>query len=66
MRFGPLQAQQLTPPPGPPCAQAEASAARYAAGAALSVFDGVPYAVKDGVDVYAHKTGSGTTFLGDM
>jgi Asp-tRNA(Asn)/Glu-tRNA(Gln) amidotransferase A subunit family amidase len=46
--------------------QAAASTARYAAGRPLSVLDGVPYAVKDAIDAYAFKTGSGTTFLGDM
>ncbi|KAI8469633.1 MAG: amidase signature domain-containing protein [Monoraphidium minutum] len=47
-------------------AQAEASSARFAAGAPLSVLDGVPYATKDCVDTYAHTSGSGTAFLGDM
>ncbi|KIZ06891.1 hypothetical protein MNEG_1064 [Monoraphidium neglectum] len=47
-------------------AQAAASAARYAAGAPLSVLDGVPFAVKDAVDAFPLRTGHGTSFLGDM
>jgi aspartyl-tRNA(Asn)/glutamyl-tRNA(Gln) amidotransferase subunit A len=47
-------------------AQAAAADARYAAGAPLGPLDGVPFAVKDAVGVYAYKTGHGTTFMGDM
>jgi Asp-tRNA(Asn)/Glu-tRNA(Gln) amidotransferase A subunit family amidase len=47
-------------------AQAAASAVRYAAGAPLSVLDGVPFAVKDAVDAFPLRTGHGTSFLGDM
>ncbi|GBF95943.1 fatty acid amide hydrolase-like [Raphidocelis subcapitata] len=47
-------------------AQAAASAARYAAGRPLSVLDGVPFAVKDVVDVLGHTSGGGTAFLGAL
>jgi len=47
-------------------AQAAAATQRYAAGKPLSVLDGVPYGLKDVVDAFAHKSGSGTVFLGNM
>jgi Asp-tRNA(Asn)/Glu-tRNA(Gln) amidotransferase A subunit family amidase len=46
--------------------QAAASAARYAAGKALSVFDGVPYVVKDCLDALPYETSCGTTFMGKL
>jgi Asp-tRNA(Asn)/Glu-tRNA(Gln) amidotransferase A subunit family amidase len=45
-------------------AQAEASAARYAAGEPLSALDGVPVAIKDEVDQRGYSTSVGTRFLG--
>jgi Asp-tRNA(Asn)/Glu-tRNA(Gln) amidotransferase A subunit family amidase len=45
-------------------AQAEASAARFAAGEPLGVFDGVPVAVKDELDQVPYPTTVGTAFLG--
>ena len=45
-------------------AQAEASAARWREGKPLSVFDGVPLAVKDEVDMVPYGTTVGTRFLG--
>lgn len=42
-------------------AQAQASAARHAAGAPLSLLDGVPVAVKDEIDQQGHATTLGTT-----
>lgn len=45
-------------------AQAEASAARHAAGRPLSVLDGVPVAVKDEVDQTPYPTTVGTRYLG--
>jgi Asp-tRNA(Asn)/Glu-tRNA(Gln) amidotransferase A subunit family amidase len=45
-------------------AQAEASAARWAEGKPLSVFDGVPVPVKDEVWMKGYPTTGGTTFLG--
>ena len=44
--------------------QAEASARRIRDGQALSVFDGVPVAVKDEVDMLPYPTTVGTAFLG--
>jgi Asp-tRNA(Asn)/Glu-tRNA(Gln) amidotransferase A subunit family amidase len=44
--------------------QAEASAARFRAGRAIGVLDGVPIAVKDELDQTPHSTTGGTTFLG--
>lgn len=45
-------------------AQAEASAKRFEAGAPLSIFDGVPVAVKDEMDQVPYPTTVGTSFLG--
>ena len=45
-------------------AQAEASAARFAAGQPLGVFDGVPVAIKDELDQVPYPTTVGTRFLG--
>ncbi|MCX6031562.1 MAG: amidase [Chloroflexi bacterium] len=45
-------------------AQARASTARIRAGQPLSIFDGVPVAVKDEVDQVPYPTTVGTTFLG--
>lgn len=45
-------------------AQAEASAGRWRSGKPLSVFDGVPVAVKDELDQTPYPTTVGTTFLG--
>ena len=47
-------------------AAAAAASARYARGRPLSALDGVPFAVKDAVDVFGHPGGSGTTFLAKM
>lgn len=44
--------------------QAAASAARWKAGAPLSVFDGVPVPVKDEVWMKGYPTTGGTTFIG--
>ncbi len=44
--------------------QAEASTERFQAGAPLSIFDGVPVAVKDEVDMAPYPTTVGTKFLG--
>eukprot|EP01027_Heterolobosea_sp_BB2_P018842 GEZU01026484.1.p1 GENE.GEZU01026484.1~~GEZU01026484.1.p1 ORF type:complete len:447 (-),score=128.68 GEZU01026484.1:413-1753(-) len=44
--------------------QAKASTQRWAQGAPLSVFDGVPVAVKDEIDQVPYKTNVGTKFLG--
>jgi len=46
-------------------AQAAESTARWKAGKPLSVLDGVPYAVKDVLDVAPYKTTCGTSFLAD-
>ncbi len=46
-------------------AQAEASAKRWAEGRPLSVFDGVPVAVKDEMDQTPYPTTVGTRFLGE-
>jgi Asp-tRNA(Asn)/Glu-tRNA(Gln) amidotransferase A subunit family amidase len=46
-----------------PHAEAEASTARWAAGAPLSPLDGVPVAVKDQIDVAGMPTTGGTSFL---
>ncbi|KAF6263354.1 amidase signature domain-containing protein [Scenedesmus sp. NREL 46B-D3] len=46
--------------------QAAASAARYTAGSSLSVFDGVPYVVKDCLDALPYETACGTAFLGKL
>ena len=45
-------------------AQARAASARIRAGSPLSVFDGVPVAIKDEVDQTPYPTTVGTTFLG--
>jgi len=45
-------------------AQARASTARFQAGRPLSIFDGVPAAVKDEMDQTPYPTTVGTTFLG--
>lgn len=45
-------------------AQAQASAARWAEGKPLSVFDGVPVPVKDEVWMKGYPTTGGTSFLG--
>ena len=45
-------------------AQARAATARIRAGSPLSVFDGVPVAIKDEVDQTPYPTTVGTTFLG--
>jgi Asp-tRNA(Asn)/Glu-tRNA(Gln) amidotransferase A subunit family amidase len=45
-------------------AQARASAERWKAGKPLSIFDGVPVAVKDEVDMVPYGTTFGTSFLG--
>jgi len=45
--------------------QAQSSTARIKKGQALSVFDGVPVAVKDEVDMVPYPTTVGTAFLGD-
>jgi len=44
--------------------QAQASAQRWQAGQPLSIFDGVPVAVKDQVDQVPYATTIGTNFLG--
>ena len=44
--------------------QAEAATKRIQAGEALSIFDGVPVAVKDEVDMVPYPTTAGTSFLG--
>jgi Asp-tRNA(Asn)/Glu-tRNA(Gln) amidotransferase A subunit family amidase len=44
--------------------QAEAATQRIKAGDALSIFDGVPVAVKDEVDMVPYPTTAGTAFLG--
>ncbi|KAF8066373.1 hypothetical protein HT031_002697 [Scenedesmus sp. PABB004] len=44
-------------------AQAAAAAARYAAGASLSVFDGVPFVVKDLLPALPYPTTCGTAFM---
>ncbi|HSH03677.1 MAG TPA: amidase [Anaerolineae bacterium] len=45
-------------------AQAAASTERWAAGRPLSVFDGVPVAIKDEVEQLSYRTTVGTSFLG--
>ena len=45
-------------------AQARASAERWRSGKPLGVFDGVPVAIKDEVDVAGYGTTAGTSFLG--
>jgi Asp-tRNA(Asn)/Glu-tRNA(Gln) amidotransferase A subunit family amidase len=45
--------------------QARASTRRIKEGRPLSVFDGVPVAVKDEVDMLPYPTTVGTAFLGD-
>ncbi|KAF6263351.1 amidase signature domain-containing protein [Scenedesmus sp. NREL 46B-D3] len=47
-------------------AQAAAATERYAAGSSLSVFDGVPYVVKDCLDALPYETSCGTAFLGKL
>ena len=44
--------------------QAEASFKRHRGGKALSIFDGVPIAVKDEIDQKGYTTSVGTSFLG--
>lgn len=44
--------------------QAAESTARYAAGRSLSVFDGVPFCVKDMLDAMPYETSYGTKFMG--
>jgi Asp-tRNA(Asn)/Glu-tRNA(Gln) amidotransferase A subunit family amidase len=44
--------------------QARASAQRHAAGKALGIFDGIPIAIKDELDVEGYPTTVGTRFLG--
>jgi aspartyl-tRNA(Asn)/glutamyl-tRNA(Gln) amidotransferase subunit A len=46
--------------------QAAAATARYAAGKSLSVFDGVPYVVKDSLDALPYDTSCGTAFMAKM
>lgn len=46
--------------------QAAAATTRYAAGQALSVFDGVPYCVKDMLDAMPYETSYGTEFMGKL
>nr|ARQ20723.1 lipid body protein [Lobosphaera incisa] len=46
--------------------QAAESTSRYKAGKPLSVLDGVPYAVKDGVDALPYKTTNGTTWAAGL
>jgi len=46
--------------------QADASTARFAMGNPLSIFDGVPFAVKDEFDVEGFPTTAGTAFLGSV
>jgi Asp-tRNA(Asn)/Glu-tRNA(Gln) amidotransferase A subunit family amidase len=45
--------------------QAQASTRRFQEGRPLSIFDGVPVAVKDEVDMIPYPTTVGTKFLGD-
>lgn len=45
-------------------AQARASAARWRAGTPLGLFDGVPVAIKDEMDVAGYPTTVGTKFIG--
>eukprot|EP00775_Hariotina_reticulata_P011509 gene11509-11652_t len=45
--------------------QAAAAAARYAAGKSLSVFDGVPFVVKDSIDALPYPSGFGTKFMSE-
>jgi Asp-tRNA(Asn)/Glu-tRNA(Gln) amidotransferase A subunit family amidase len=47
-------------------AQAAAATERYAAGKSLSVFDGVPYVVKDCLDALPYETSCGTSFMGKL
>jgi aspartyl-tRNA(Asn)/glutamyl-tRNA(Gln) amidotransferase subunit A len=47
-------------------AQAAAATERYAAGSSLSVFDGVPYVVKDCLDALPYETSCGTAFMGKL
>eukprot|EP00882_Tetradesmus_deserticola_P027964 GHRQ01031116.1.p1 GENE.GHRQ01031116.1~~GHRQ01031116.1.p1 ORF type:complete len:228 (+),score=45.25 GHRQ01031116.1:115-798(+) len=47
-------------------AQAAAATQRYAAGSSLSVFDGVPYVVKDSLDALPYETACGTAFIGKL
>eukprot|EP00879_Flechtneria_rotunda_P002196 GHRR01002382.1.p1 GENE.GHRR01002382.1~~GHRR01002382.1.p1 ORF type:complete len:694 (+),score=228.48 GHRR01002382.1:133-2214(+) len=44
--------------------QAAAATARYAGGRPLSVFDGVPFVVKDSIDALPYETSFGTRFMG--
>jgi aspartyl-tRNA(Asn)/glutamyl-tRNA(Gln) amidotransferase subunit A len=46
--------------------QAAAATARYAAGKSLSVFDGVPYVVKDSLDALPYDTSCGTAFMAKL
>eukprot|EP01026_Neomeris_dumetosa_P051548 TRINITY_DN4538_c0_g1_i8.p1 TRINITY_DN4538_c0_g1~~TRINITY_DN4538_c0_g1_i8.p1 ORF type:complete len:584 (-),score=61.22 TRINITY_DN4538_c0_g1_i8:188-1939(-) len=45
--------------------QAEESKARWENGKPISVFDGVPYVVKDSIDAIPYRSTCGTTFLGE-
>lgn len=44
--------------------QAAAATERYAAGKSLSVFDGVPFCVKDSLDALPYETRYGTNYMG--
>ena len=44
--------------------QAAASTARYEAGKSLSVFDGVPFVVKDSINALPYQSWFGTKFMG--
>eukprot|EP01025_Chloroclados_australasicus_P060381 TRINITY_DN773_c1_g1_i1.p1 TRINITY_DN773_c1_g1~~TRINITY_DN773_c1_g1_i1.p1 ORF type:complete len:448 (+),score=39.89 TRINITY_DN773_c1_g1_i1:218-1561(+) len=45
--------------------QAEESKLRWQNNKPISIFDGVPFAVKDSIDALPYKTYAGTTFIGD-
>ena len=46
--------------------QAAAATERYAAGKSLSVFDGVPFCVKDMLDALPYETSYGTKYMGQL
>lgn len=46
--------------------QAAAATERYQQGKSLSVFDGVPFVVKDNIDALPYKTSCGTKFMADL
>eukprot|EP00878_Enallax_costatus_P006485 GHUV01006799.1.p1 GENE.GHUV01006799.1~~GHUV01006799.1.p1 ORF type:complete len:531 (+),score=146.49 GHUV01006799.1:664-2256(+) len=46
--------------------QAAAATERYAAGNSLSVFDGVPFCVKDMLDALPYETSYGTKYMGQL